>query len=360
MKYYGGFFSGRVPVSPHDSRIWHRLQTEGIRAQQYISWSVRMDELHALCEFYDLSADFEDFLRSAPILWGERDAPRWNLTPHSEFCLTSAWECIRHWAPGRTLLADFWSDCLTPSISIFLWRLSFNHIPIDTKLLAREIPLEESVHAVWMHFSSWFHITPPHFTDISHVTERNDRKHRGRPFQSSHIIFQVTQHLHLLVLSGKLLPPQWASCYPQVHFMPVVKTVKHPLRPVPVSRQTSNLFSRGSSSFLRRLPMFGSSSTQRLWSQSSHLMLEARDNLGKSSPDLGLSFEIAMFESLISTERAIALLISMLDLVMRSTTYIFFMLRRPSGPSLPWLGWTSWAILTLGSGADSFLFVSYS
>ncbi|KAH6815132.1 hypothetical protein C2S51_019952 [Perilla frutescens var. frutescens] len=365
------------------------------------SWHV--DRLHSLCAHYDLPAELEDSLKAVPILWGELDAPRWNLAPHDEFSLTSAWECVRHRAPRRALLADFWSDCLTPTISIFLWRLYFDRIPVDAKILAREIPLvsrchccsvpstesvphlflqRESVQAVWMHFSSWFHITPPHFTHISHAlsfwrhlipcathrhicflipclilwftwTERNDRKHRGRPFRSSHIIFQVTRHLHQLVLSGKLLPSQWAGCFPQVHFMPAVETVRRPLRsravtwqplsepwvklksdgsfdraqqtaagagyleiivvscsppivsrcrPIPVLRRSSGLSYRGSSSFPRRLPMFGSSSTQRLWSQSSHLVLEVRDNLGKSSPDYVFYYETVMFESHIHRE----------------------------------------------------------
>ncbi|KAH6797441.1 hypothetical protein C2S52_021995 [Perilla frutescens var. hirtella] len=114
MKYYEDLFPGRMLVSPHDSRIWHRLWTE--------------DRLHSLCAFYDLPAEFEYSLRSAPILWGERDVPRWNLTPHSEFSLTSAWECIRHRAPRRTLLADFWSDYVyvvrSPVLSRFLISFS--------------------------------------------------------------------------------------------------------------------------------------------------------------------------------------------------------------------------------------------
>ncbi|XP_042056087.1 uncharacterized protein LOC121800625 [Salvia splendens] len=50
--------------------------------------------------------------------------------------------------------------------------------------------------------------------------ERNDCKHGGRHFRHSHVIWQVTHHLHVPVLAGKLVPNHWRGCAPLVDFMP--------------------------------------------------------------------------------------------------------------------------------------------
>ena len=50
--------------------------------------------------------------------------------------------------------------------------------------------------------------------------ERNNRKHGGRPFHHSHVIGQVTHHLHIFVLAGRINPIHWRGCSPSVDFMP--------------------------------------------------------------------------------------------------------------------------------------------
>ncbi|KAH6807932.1 hypothetical protein C2S51_029040 [Perilla frutescens var. frutescens] len=173
-------------------------------------------------------------------MWGERDSMRWNLTSTGEFPLTSTWDQVRYRRPERAIFGSFWHDCLTPTISIFLWRLTHDHISVDVRLQSHRIhlasrcqccvvpPVEsiehvflwfESAKSVWAYVANWFHITAPHTHTVAHTfrfwrglfprsapkhisflipclafwfiwTERNSRKHRGVPFLVSHIIWQ--------------------------------------------------------------------------------------------------------------------------------------------------------------------------
>ncbi|XP_042038346.1 uncharacterized protein LOC121784252 [Salvia splendens] len=76
-----------------------------------------------------------------PIVDGGPDIPWWNLSRFGDFSLATTWETIRTQRPIIRGLDDIWKACLTTSISIFIWRLLSNRIPVDTKLQWRKMEL---------------------------------------------------------------------------------------------------------------------------------------------------------------------------------------------------------------------------
>lgn len=138
-----------------------------------------------------------------PILRCGEDIPRWKLHPQGEFSVASAWASLREQHRIQPLLGAFWNELLTPTISIFLWRLLQNKLPVDSKLQQKGISLASkclccqplnptaspwhSLHApspsvetsshlflanmqvqlVWRHFARLFRVTLPHTLDIA-------------------------------------------------------------------------------------------------------------------------------------------------------------------------------------------------
>lgn len=119
----------------------------------------------------------EDII-SMPILDGHQDYPRWILSQRGNFTLHSAWDTIRTHRPIIPALKDLWNMGISSSISIFIWRLLSNRIPVDTKLQWRNIELASKCHCclnrprietlqhlfvqgegalkVWNEFDAWF------------------------------------------------------------------------------------------------------------------------------------------------------------------------------------------------------------
>ncbi|XP_042065470.1 uncharacterized protein LOC121808982 [Salvia splendens] len=232
------------------------------------------DMLHSLPFMFSVPPDVIDQIRATPIELGAKDVRRWSLTSHGEFSVTSAWESIRTRLPKRDIFGLIWNQGLTPTMSVFIWRLLFGRLPVDEKLQRRGIELasrcqccrspsveslshvffflSQSAVSAWEYFDAWFPSshTPIHTsTDIElrlghwlrssfqrapamHIsflvlcliawflwTERNGYKHGGRPFRHSHVIWQVTHHLHVLVLAGRITQTHWRGCSPSVDFM---------------------------------------------------------------------------------------------------------------------------------------------
>lgn len=76
---------------------------------------------------------------TTPVDSDNKDFLRWGLTPHGNFTTTSAWNTIRHQQPQAATFRIIWYPALSPSISIFVWRLMANRVPVDTKLQWRKI-----------------------------------------------------------------------------------------------------------------------------------------------------------------------------------------------------------------------------
>ncbi|CAA0843101.1 Unknown protein, partial [Striga hermonthica] len=220
-----------------------------------------------------------DQIRQILILEGGLDGMRWRLTSLGAFSTSSAWGDVRLGNRTNLLFGAIWIDLLTPTISVFLWRLILRRIPIDTVMQARgfsfpfrchccvetgtfeietftDLFLEsEIVRRVWEHYARYTHIPLPttdnffellsffsHRTDNRHVgflipcliiwgtwTERNNAKHRDIIFSCAHIILQVDRHLSLLTAQGRLTTRDWTGCTPPHRWRPPPSfPIQHP------------------------------------------------------------------------------------------------------------------------------------
>ncbi|XP_042044338.1 uncharacterized protein LOC121790124 [Salvia splendens] len=114
----------------------------------------------------------EEILRVPANSWA-KDITCWALTPHGNFTVASAWELIRHRGEKLEVYDLIWGKGINPTISVFLWRLLDNRIPVDAKVQWRRVSLAskwrccsssnvetrlhlflngEATAAVWKHF----------------------------------------------------------------------------------------------------------------------------------------------------------------------------------------------------------------
>ncbi|KAH6782217.1 hypothetical protein C2S51_007510 [Perilla frutescens var. frutescens] len=152
----GHLYPLRMLLGPHDSRVWKRVVRVGAWAQDHIRWSLGdgqvsfwddiwcddvplssycpashfdhlhvdwylsseswyVERLHALHEHYALPVDLINSVIRTPVMWGERDSMRWNLTLTGEFSLTSAWDQVQHHlhllVSAGKLLPQHWLGC---------------------------------------------------------------------------------------------------------------------------------------------------------------------------------------------------------------------------------------------------------
>ncbi|KAI3450935.1 hypothetical protein Pfo_007600, partial [Paulownia fortunei] len=188
-----------------------------------------------------------------PIFENDKDVMRWKLTPHGNFSTSSAWNHIRAGKTKRQLLGSLWCPQITPTISVFLWRLVHNWIPVDSRLQRKGFALaskcfccnssSESIphvfiygkqaREVWSHFTVLFKIPQPqtknpiiliqswristHFSAQPHIrflipvlilwslwTERNDAKYRSKGFHHQRVIWKVYYHIFVFLNAGNL------------------------------------------------------------------------------------------------------------------------------------------------------------
>ncbi|XP_047979233.1 uncharacterized protein LOC125221150 [Salvia hispanica] len=213
-----------------------------------------------------------------PINTGAKDIGRWTLTPHGNFTVASAWELIRNRGEKMEVYEFIWGKGISPTISVFLWRLLANRIPVDAKLQWRGVSLASKCHCcsepdmetrlhlfvnseaatgVWNHFAKWFPQAPnfdrggcnledrlrwwqrhKRCNNKHHLcilipcliywflwTERNGCVHLEKSFKVENICRRIVIYLRNLVLAGHLGPEQWSECEPKVDFM-VAQTEK--------------------------------------------------------------------------------------------------------------------------------------
>ena len=207
-----------------------------------------------------------------PVDTDAEDIGRWALTPHGNFTVASAWELLRHRGERMEVYEFIWSKDISPTISVFLWRLLANRLPVDAKLQWRGVSLAskcrccaepdmetrmhlfvngEAATGVWKHFSRWF----PQVPELSrrgynlegrlrwwqrhtgsknkrHIcilipclifwflwTERNGCVHLEKDFRVDNICKRIVIYLRNLVVAGHLGPEHWVECDPKVDFM---------------------------------------------------------------------------------------------------------------------------------------------
>ncbi|KAL0311104.1 UNVERIFIED_CONTAM: hypothetical protein Sangu_2405100, partial [Sesamum angustifolium] len=275
-----------VPYNRNYSAVWHRLCLIRDVAERFLFWTLGEGSisfwhdnwlgekplaqlLHRdtytieSVSYYWHKGDWNVFqiLRTVPVPFaqtqipiaaGQGDKIVWTGSSAGDFSTKWAWESIRQASLQRQLLADVWHRSLRPTISVFLWQLFQDRIPVDTRMQQKGFSFpskcqcceaEETVsylfientevQGVWQHFAVlfglclcdtrslthmvhfWRYSTPFH-SDL-HIqtlipflilwftkTQRNTAKYRGVPFSIDDIIFEFQRHLRTLLF---LEPP---------------------------------------------------------------------------------------------------------------------------------------------------------
>ncbi|KAI3463155.1 hypothetical protein Pfo_019818 [Paulownia fortunei] len=271
QKYCGCLFLGAVKISVHDSSNWKRM-CKGLGDGQAYFWqdhwigeaplaATNQRELmgHSAVNFFwqNKQWNVERLGQLLPQnvvnkicnmdIHDDMDAMIWKLTPDGEFSTKSAWNLIRSSRNERQLLGDLWCNQLTPTMSIFVWRLMNNCIPVDIRLQEKEFPvvsrcycclssMESIPHlfisggqatVVWEHFANLFNIKHPQtenptllfqywklstpFSKPNHIriiipllifwflwTERNNAKYRSKGFHANRVIWKIYDHLFFI------------------------------------------------------------------------------------------------------------------------------------------------------------------
>ncbi|KAL0451234.1 UNVERIFIED_CONTAM: hypothetical protein Slati_1101500 [Sesamum latifolium] len=192
-----------------------------------------------------------------PIAAGQDDKIVWTRSSDGVFSTRAAWETIRVVSPRRQLLADIWHCSLPPTMSVFLWWLFQNRIPVDAWLKQKGFSFlskwqcceaEESiphlfvestaVQGVWQHFAHFFGLQLCDTGDLIHLvqfwrystpfhsdlhirtlvpflilwftwTQRNAAKYDGVQFSTNTIIFEVQRHIRTLYTARFMTSTQW-------------------------------------------------------------------------------------------------------------------------------------------------------
>ncbi|XP_042056303.1 uncharacterized protein LOC121800878 [Salvia splendens] len=225
------------------------------------------EKVRLLVEEEGFPEEIAEKILQTPFDRGARDRGRWKLSGNGDFSLASAWELVRNRAGKRLIFEMIWGKNIGLSISMFLWRLLANRIPVDAKMQWRGISLAskcrccekpqvesrlhlfvngEAARRVWQHFVRWFPQVPPFMEEGENIelrfrwwqrhlgiragyhlctiipclilwfiwSERNENVHREKVFEVENVIRRVTSHLRNLILAKVLDPESWENCYP--------------------------------------------------------------------------------------------------------------------------------------------------
>ncbi|KAL0418910.1 UNVERIFIED_CONTAM: hypothetical protein Sradi_1304500 [Sesamum radiatum] len=174
---------------------------------------------------------FAQIICQISIAAGQGDKIVWTESSTGDFSTKSAWEAIRQASPRRQLLADVWHRFLRPTISVFLWRLFQDRIPMDAQMRQKGFSFpskcqcceaEETVshlfiestavQGVWQHFAAIFGLCLCDTGSLTYMftwTQRNATKYRGVSFSTDGIILEVQRHLRTLYATRTLTSTQW-------------------------------------------------------------------------------------------------------------------------------------------------------
>ncbi|KAL0349464.1 UNVERIFIED_CONTAM: putative ribonuclease H protein [Sesamum radiatum] len=155
--------------------------------------------------------------------------------------MKATWNSLRQTRTLQQLSKEIWSPLITPTMSIFIWRLITNKIPVDEKLQEKGFQLASKctccdhteslrhlfidgtgISRVWEYFAKKLNMNLPRTDNIvlllnywrisalgaNHIRmilpmlilwfgwlERNDVKHRNKKFNPERIIWKVHQHI---------------------------------------------------------------------------------------------------------------------------------------------------------------------
>ncbi|KAI3472963.1 hypothetical protein Pfo_029210 [Paulownia fortunei] len=282
QKYCGCIFPGMVKISVHDSAIWKRMCSVRKEVQNLIFWNLGNGNMDFWHDHWTGDADLASILQrnsagygAVNFFWrnGQRNVNM--LQQHLPSYMVNRISQIPIVQNCKDLLGSLWCPHLTPTISVFLWRLLHNWIPVDNRLQEKGFALaskcfccasaSESIQhlfisgaqakEVWNHFAAlfkiqtpltnqpilliqyWKHSTP--YSSSSHIrtlipflilwclwTERNDAKHRNKGFKFQRVIWKVYLHLFCLSKCRRFDRTSWRGDIPvalhlNIHFPPV-------------------------------------------------------------------------------------------------------------------------------------------
>ncbi|XP_051135512.1 uncharacterized protein LOC127254464 [Andrographis paniculata] len=168
QKYYRGFFPGHTQIKAHDSSVWKRLCNIRQEAQKKIYWVLGQGScsfwhdhwcrdqplanlvagnkphrvMHNLwldgnCDISLLSTIVPHHLISSitsVLINSDKDVLIWKDSSSGLFSISSIWNRVRSVSPRSLIFNQIWNPMLTPTISVFLWRLLLGKIPLDSSL----------------------------------------------------------------------------------------------------------------------------------------------------------------------------------------------------------------------------------
>ncbi|XP_042026496.1 uncharacterized protein LOC121773661 [Salvia splendens] len=329
LKYCSKAAPSKVKYTGRNSPTWKRILKAGAKAHHLIKWSLGDGEINVWEDIWfgdqPLSSHCNPFailplmkvnkfwcgaqwnmgmlqgilgplgvprelieaIKDIPIEEGMQDRMRWSLTPRGNFSVTSAWELCRHHHPHTPVFGLIWNKHLLPSMSISIWRLLANRIPVDEKLQWRDVsiaskcrcckkPQTESrqhlflngdrARKIWLKFARWFPNAPridfgstnferrirtwsrnlvqPAKDHVSIIIscvilwflwiERNNHIHNETTFSVAQIEHRVVLHLQHATRAGTLSRKQWAGCSPAIDIPLKLPSLQSENRPRPV------------------------------------------------------------------------------------------------------------------------------
>ncbi|XP_012833982.1 PREDICTED: uncharacterized protein LOC105954839 [Erythranthe guttata] len=180
----------------------------------------------------DIPFEWIDRICSVPISGVSGHLPIWRASSDGKFSLTSTWALIRKQHTPTPLLRIFWGSCVTPTISIFLWRLLLQRLPVDLKLQSRgtslasrcyccpdpSIPVSslvsQSVESPSVESIDHIFVESPTAKRVWHhffYVFGNDSKHKDITVRASSIIYRVIQHIRILHQTNLLSADGWTG-----------------------------------------------------------------------------------------------------------------------------------------------------
>ncbi|KAL0329448.1 UNVERIFIED_CONTAM: hypothetical protein Sradi_4931500 [Sesamum radiatum] len=171
-----------VPYNHNHSSVWHRLCRIRDVAEPFIFWTLGEGSVSFWYDNWFGEKSLAQLLHrdtytmeSIPIAAGQGDKIVWTGSSTGDFSTKSTWEAIRQASPQRQLLTDVCHRSLRPTISVFLWRLFQDRIPVDARMrqkgfnfpskcqccevekTASHLFIERAaVQGVWQHFAAIF------------------------------------------------------------------------------------------------------------------------------------------------------------------------------------------------------------
>ncbi|KAL0283604.1 UNVERIFIED_CONTAM: putative ribonuclease H protein [Sesamum angustifolium] len=227
-RYYRNLHPTIVPYNHNHSSVWHRLCRVRDVAEPFIFWTLGEGSVSFLHDnwfgkkplaqlLHRDTYTMEPTICQIPVAAGEGDNIVWTRSSTGDFSTKSAWEAIRQASPRRQLLANIWHRSLRPTISVFLWQLFQNRIPVDARMRQKGFSFpskcpcceaEETVSHLFIECGSAGRVAALccHFWGSA---SRNAAKYRGVPFTTDGIILEVQRHLRTLYAARTLTSTQW-------------------------------------------------------------------------------------------------------------------------------------------------------